>query len=1285
MKFRSNYAAFLVCVFFLTLSVNGCGSNYNALDSETAATTNTESSSTEGNGAAAVGEVAEITTVANSRVVRIPEIEGFQPPPIEIPKGFELEVVAGPPLVKHPMLAAFDDRGRLFVAETDGQNLRKDDLMEQKPRFIRMLEDTDNDGKFDKSTIFADNMVMPEGALWHDNALYVISAPYLWRLEDTDNDGVADKREKLVGEFNLNGNPNLTGPYLGPCGRIYFTGGAFGYKLKDASGAELGEGSTASVFSVLPDGTDLQITGQGPINPVEVMFTPEGELFTTNAIFDSIGGRHDALVHWIEGCLTTTVYGKPLLKETGYRIPAVCRWGQVAPAGLMRVRNKTLSEDFHQNVFACQFDTHQVVRVELERHGASYLPKTDTTFIRSNSIDFHPTDIFEDADGSLLMIDTGGWLYFGCPTSKIAKPNIYGAIYRLRQKGAPQVDDPRGLKLDWEKATPADLAKRLDDDRPYVRDRAIDHLARRGDSAVASLSEIVDRSDSVQSRRNAVWALSRINTDSSVAEIRKALDDKSESVRQAVVRSLGVVKDTGSVAALVELFQNDIAPIRLTAASALSKIGDAQAVPALLAGLAREDNDDYLMHGQIHALIRINEFDATRAGLTAESTQVRRSALTALEQMEDNRLTHDMVLPLLNTSDQLLRSTAIDVIGKHEDWADQIKTVVQGWLDGPELAEDDAVLAQAISKTFARDQGIQPVLSAALGRDSTPRSTRLLILRALADSDLTTMPERFNSALLELLESKDEELIEQVVTTLSAKDSDKLDDSLLAIARHADRDAPLRLAALALPAKHARPLGEQDFEFLVAQFDEEVLAVDRARAAEALAAATLTPDQTIAVAKLMQEVGPLELPALLKRFERDTAPVVVNVDVEPEEKRKTHRGVAGYRDEPQEHRAIWNSWDPMSGQGYELLRTSDGSFSGISVSKVEGASLLPYTSNKYDDLLNDFVYSGLPAGGGEHQSFQNEFTISGLKKGTKYDLYFYGTAYPKPAAYRGSKVTITDANGSQAENNRGLMRRDEPYQEGITHTLFEGLVPRKDGSVHVHWTAGDHDKEGNFGMLNGLTLVTPAPPQGRDPRVGRALVAALKGAEAISSVQPERLEKLIQRYPAEVVAEAQPLIAEIYQAQQQQAERLTALLPQIANGNPQKGRDVFFNDKAACYTCHRVNGRGAEVGPDLSLIGRIRRDRDLLESIIYPSSTIANGFDQFIVVDENGRQYEGVIGRETVDAIYIRRQGKEDVRIARDSIDTMDPHSLSIMPQGLEKQISLEQLRDLIAYLRSLK
>ncbi|NLT70289.1 MAG: hypothetical protein GXX91_06300, partial [Verrucomicrobiaceae bacterium] len=71
-----------------------------------------------------------------------------------------------PGLMKHPVMAALDDRGRLFVSENAGVNLDKEGLLRERPGSIRMLEDTDGDGVFDKSTLFADKLTFPQGALW---------------------------------------------------------------------------------------------------------------------------------------------------------------------------------------------------------------------------------------------------------------------------------------------------------------------------------------------------------------------------------------------------------------------------------------------------------------------------------------------------------------------------------------------------------------------------------------------------------------------------------------------------------------------------------------------------------------------------------------------------------------------------------------------------------------------------------------------------------------------------------------------------------------------------------------------------------------------------------------------------------------------------------------------------------------------------------------------------------------------------------------------------------------
>src|SRR5207249_4990336 len=152
--------------------------------------------------------------------------------------------------------------------------------------------------------------------------------------------------------------------------------------------------------------------------------------------------------------------------------------------------------------FSAQFNTHRIQRHVWERDGGGFRARNED-FLVSSDMDFHPTDVLEDADGSLLVIDTGGWFRIGCPTSKIAKAEIKGGIYRIRRQGAPSVSDPRGLALPWNRLSAHELAGLLDDGRSAVRDRAVHLLGKQGASALAALKEVLRQADSTRARRNA--------------------------------------------------------------------------------------------------------------------------------------------------------------------------------------------------------------------------------------------------------------------------------------------------------------------------------------------------------------------------------------------------------------------------------------------------------------------------------------------------------------------------------------------------------------------------------------------------------------------------------------------------------------------------------------------------------------------------------------------------------------------------------------------------------------
>src|SRR4051812_47446629 len=369
-----------------------------------------------------------------------------------LPAGFTIELAAKTPLVDRPIAADLDDEGRLFVADSSGSNEKVNVQLEKRPHRIVRLEDTDGDGVYDKRTVFADKMMFPEGVMCREGHVYVAAPPSIWRLTDTDNDGVADKRDEWFKGKTLTGCANdLHGPYAGPDGWIYWCKGAFAEQRYKREGRKDLITKAAHVFRARPDGSGIEpvMTG-GMDNPVDVVFLPSGERVFSTTFFQHPGnGLRDGLVHAIYG----GVYGKEHAvldnhPRTGPDLmPVLSHFGAAAPAGLHRYESLSFGSEDQDNLFAVQFNMAKVSRHVLTPNGSTYRSR-DEAFVVSSNRDFHPTDVIEDADGSLLIIDTGGWYKLCCPTSQLSKPDVLGAIYRVRKKDAPKVADPRGGKID---------------------------------------------------------------------------------------------------------------------------------------------------------------------------------------------------------------------------------------------------------------------------------------------------------------------------------------------------------------------------------------------------------------------------------------------------------------------------------------------------------------------------------------------------------------------------------------------------------------------------------------------------------------------------------------------------------------------------------------------------------------------------------------------------------------------------------------------------------------------
>jgi len=151
------------------------------------------------------------------------------------------------------------------------------------------------------------------------------------------------------------------------------------------------------------------------------------------------------------------------------------------------------------------------------------------------------------------------------------------------------------------------------------------------------------------------------------------------------------------------------------------------------------------------------------------------------------------------------------------------------------------------------------------------------------------------------------------------------------------------------------------------------------------------------------------------------------------------------------------------------------------------------------------------------------------------------------------------------------------------------------------------------------------------------------------------------------------------------SDRLAAWRECLAGGNVEQGWKIFHeNTTASCLRCHQVNGKGGEVGPDLSEVGRHKPAEYLLESIVDPNAVIAKGFAtvQFLLAD--GRLAAGIVREETADAFRIITPEAKELVIAKNEIDETSA-GLSGMPADIAKQLTKSQIRDLIAYLVSLQ
>lgn len=1020
-------------------------------------------------------------------------------PQLSAPSGFTIELVAGPPLVERPIVAAFDDEGRLYVAESSGSNESVDVQLKSRPHRIVRLEDDNGDGLFDRRVVFADRMMFPAGAMFLDGSLYVAAPPSIWKLTDTDGDGQADQRVEWFQGKTLTGCANdLHGPYAGPDGWIYWCKGAFAEQTYTVNGREW-KTTAAHIFRCRADGTGFEpvMTG-GMDNPVDVAFTADGERLLT-ATYLVGEGRRDGLVHAIYG----GVYGKNhgVLAghpRTGDLMPALLLMSPAAPCGLERYDSPAFGPDFRDNLFVCEFNLRKVSRHVLKANGSSFTTQ-DSDFVVSDHVDFHPTDVLADADGSLLVVDTGGWYKLCCPTSQLWKPDVLGGIYRVRKTRASTVDDPRGRRIAWKGESIQRLWRLLGDPRPEVRRKATREFVRRRDAetmtpfldvlawedvtgakAYPDAPDDTSQDDAQAAALARTWALSQLEAPRGQALLRDLLHHPDDHVRHAALNSVSLHRDAAATPRLLEILAHDSASNRRVAAEALGRIGDPLSVPALLAAAGRAD-DRALEHAITYALIEIHDASGTTKGLSSKHPATVATALLALDQMPGGTTEPNQVIQLLNSRNDRLREAARWIVMQHQSWAKELGNWVVEQLKSMEDEPTGEHPLEALVIGFASQLEVQETIANAIVSRAFPASAKTFGLRVIARSNLAEPPPSWLAALARTIAERDPQTLALAIAAARALPPAKsphpeLSQTLSEVADDARIPMPLRVTALAIAAPSLNTLTQAQFTLLIDALSPDQPVAVRSPAADALSVAPLKPDQLTQLCDKIPTASPLELNRLLLPFERSV-----------------------------------------------------------------------------------------------------------------------------------------------------------------------------------------------------------------DEQLGLKLLSALKEATSLSSLRIDVLRHALGKYSVAVHQGIDEIESVINIDAPSQRRRIEELLPLVDGGDVRRGHEVFYSSKAACSACHRVGFAGGTVGPELTHIGDLRTVRDLLESILYPSLSFVRSYEPVVLVTADGKVVNGRLRDETEAEYFLATGPNEELRIRREDVEEIQPSNVSVMPAGLDKQLSVQELSDLIAFLRNAK
>ncbi len=1155
---------------------------------------------------------------------------------LQVPEGFEVQFVAAEPDIFKPMNMAFDERGRMWI--TDSLEYPWAAPLDKPARdSVKILHDTDGDGKADVIKTFADGLNIPIGIYPYPSrkdeatgktiqGAIVYSIPFIWDLRDTDGDDVCDERIKLYGPFGYERDTHgmCNAFRRGFDGWIYACHGFNNISKVAGKDGHVVEMSSGNTFRFRMDGSRIEHFTHGQVNPFGMCFDPLFNIFTADCHTKPItqllrGGYYQS-------------FGKPH-DGLGF-VPEIMQHthGTTANCGIVAYYGGHFPKEWEGMFFTGNVMTSRVNVDAPEYHGSTILAKERPDLVISKDPWFRPVDLQCGPDGALYILDFYNKIigHYEVDLKHPGRDRHRGRIWRVIHKATPPFKMP-----DLRTQTLEQLIELLDHDNLTVRllatQRICDSLNEElRKKAVIACSKAVTDPASDAARCHSLWILSRLGGLRFGEHVNAVWRDKSRDVRVHVMKVLSEDPNWGKTGfgnqwthSLDRVISDPDPFVTRAAADAVGRHPDNS--PA-----SRDEASP------VWEFLAVGLKDAA-----AEDTHLRQVLRIAIR----DQFAGSNALRMLSVDLETIQRTPLDGVHIAADIAPAVKQPQAG-----------SFLVAYLSKHSSPIESLLPMVQHAARFAPTNRAADLAkLVRTRFSEEPTRQLELLNT--LRLATEQRGEKVDAALRDWANEVAGKLLES--------SRGASLSWANEVVAGK---PKPDNPWEL-------------RARVSQDGDMGSLFFDSLVKGEQLtgLYRSEPFELPAKLSFWcaghnGQPGTPFNPKNFIRLRDA-STHallREALPPRNDTAQ-RIEWDLADFAGKRGYVELLDADeaSSFAWLAVGRFSVEALNPSRGVEQQIAAANLIA---------------EFQISNFKSQISERLLSRETDSRAKEAFARAVLRLQpDSILSALSPLIAEVSLPNSLRDAVAHEVARDRRP--DVGVRSTQTL--------------LIAVVKAIPERLQLRLAESLASDATGAEALlrlakdGHVSSRLLTRPTVKQRLDTIKSEELLkqITELTSGLPDEDEALRKLVEQrrtvflSAQSNQNAAQRPSLEAGAALFTkqcaaCHQIAGKGTIVGPQLDGIGQRGLER-VLEDVLDPNRNVDVNFRTTTVVTKDGKIFSGLSRREEgATLVLVDNKGKE-FTVPLADIDERVKSNLSLMPANVGEILTEREFLDLVSYLLS--